>query len=85
MDLGTVKARRQDADVAVTWRKDHMAALLPASRQTRADGLSVAPYGLAAKSASETPVMPTNRAAKTRRLKKADREVDFFFMKWFMK
>jgi len=24
--------------------------------------------------------MPTNRAAKTRRLKKADREVDFFFM-----
>src|SRR5437870_9080378 len=36
--------------------------------------------GFAAKSASETPVMPTNRAAKTRRLKKADCEVDFFFM-----
>src|SRR5262249_14829751 len=36
------------------------------------------PNGLAAKSASETPVMPTNRAATTRRLKKADFEVDFF-------
>jgi hypothetical protein len=36
--------------------------------------------GLAAKSASETPVIPTKSAAKTRRLKKADREVDFFFI-----
>ena len=36
--------------------------------------------GFAAKSASETPVMPTNSAAKTRRLRNADCEVDFFFM-----
>ncbi len=36
--------------------------------------------GLAAKSASEMPVMPTKKAAKTRRLKNADCEVDFFFM-----
>jgi hypothetical protein len=49
------------------------------------DGPVLRINGLAAKSASETPVMPTNRAAKTRRLKKADREVDFFFIsgyKW---
>src|SRR5437660_750663 len=36
--------------------------------------------GLAAKSASETPVMQTSRPAKTRRLKKAEFEVEFFFI-----
>jgi len=44
------------------------------------DGPAARPSGLAAKSASERPVMPTNRAAKMRRLKKADCEVDFFFI-----
>jgi hypothetical protein len=44
------------------------------------DGLVLRANGLAAKSASETPVMPTNRAAKMRILKNADREVDFFFI-----
>ena len=31
-------------------------------------------------SASKTPARTINRPIKTRRLKKADREVDFFFM-----
>jgi hypothetical protein len=44
------------------------------------DGRVLRANGLAAKSASETPVMPTSRAAKMRKLKKAEREVDFFFM-----
>jgi hypothetical protein len=48
---------------------------------TEADGRLPCPNGLAPKSASETPVMPTNRPAKMRRLKKADCEVDFFFMR----
>ena len=44
------------------------------------DGVVPRTNGFAAKSASEMPVMPTNKAAKTRRLKKADCEVDFFFI-----
>ena len=44
------------------------------------DALVPRASGLAAKSASEMPVMPTNKATKTRRLKNADCEVDFFFM-----
>ena len=33
-------------------------------------------------SARKTPVKTINRPIKTRRLKKADREADFFFMEW---
>src|SRR6266480_2813000 len=41
----------------------------------------VSGYGLAvANRASEMPANPTNRPTRTRRLKKADCEVDFFFM-----
>jgi hypothetical protein len=44
------------------------------------DGPVLRANGLAAKSASDTPVMQTSSPTKTRRLKNADREVDFFFM-----
>jgi hypothetical protein len=45
------------------------------------DAPSIKPEGFAvASSARETPVRATNRPIKTRRLKNADCEVDFFFM-----
>src|SRR6266481_9449270 len=50
------------------------------SASCAADRLFFCPNGLAARSASEMPVIPTNSPIKTRRLKNADREVDFFFM-----
>ncbi|PYK51121.1 MAG: hypothetical protein DME51_04020 [Verrucomicrobia bacterium] len=42
--------------------------------------LAPRPNGLAANSARERPVVMINRPIKTRRLKKADREEDFFFI-----
>src|SRR5439155_25504555 len=50
------------------------------SASCAADRLFFCPNGLAARSASEMPVIPTNSPIKTRGLKNADREVDFFFM-----
>src|SRR6266481_3331420 len=44
-------------------------------------GGALRPAGFAvANSARDTPVVPMNRATKTRRLKKADFEADFFFI-----
>ncbi len=80
VDLGTVKPRRQETDVARSGERIYCCCCFTGFTAGAADGLVPRPSGLAAKSASEMPVMPTNRAAKTRRLKKADREVDFFFM-----
>src|SRR4029453_3578268 len=45
----------------------------------RAAGFAVAN---APNASSETPARAINRPTKTRKLKNADREVDFFFMRW---
>jgi hypothetical protein len=47
------------------------------ARAARAAGFAVAN---APKASSEAPARATNRPTKTRRLKNADCEVDFFFM-----
>jgi len=53
---------------------------LPGDGATTRFAGALRPAGFAASRASETPATPINRPTKTRRLKKADCEVDFFFI-----
>ena len=74
VNLGTVKSRRK------AWDVDNFVLLL----RLCGAGSNCGERAKASQRQKRRQPAMTNRPIKTRRLKKADREADFFFMEWVM-